>query len=332
MNHGTHNYVHIKVRALTGFSHLAGKAAALRDLPKFLSTLEGAPAGSTIVLDWRDIEIVSSSYWAGTLIAMLRMAQTGHVDVYFVLVNVAKACLEDLRLVLELQRQAVLVGEWNSKSRSPQRVHVLGELDAVHEETFSLLKELGSVTPAALSRRVTETGSKVGQTAWNNRLTALYNFRLARREKVGRELLYSLAVWKEWYMGLEWNRKCDEKFRHRLQLDAGTLKPPPLFKQDEALDILFPCYWIDAASLRQVGSPVTIFYRGVRAKLAIVHELTTIGEIRGEAAADLKRIFKDHPQLKDVLSATIAKVGSLDEPFYVRPHRLPKVSANWKAS
>jgi len=68
-----------------------------------------------------------------------------------------------------------------------------------------------------------------------------------------------------------------------------------------------------------VGTQLTIFQRGDRARVAVLYGGEAVGEIRGEAATDLKKLFREHPNLRNALAVRIVRVGKPDEPFYIQP-------------
>ena len=55
--------------------------------------------------------------------------------------------------------------------------------------TLAVAQEVGEATGAKLANERKDEGTKA--TAWNNRLRDLYNKRLLRRRKEGREQIYS---------------------------------------------------------------------------------------------------------------------------------------------
>lgn len=73
-----------------------------------------------------------------------------------------------------------------------------------------------------------------------------------------------------------------------------------------------------------LGTRLTIFQRGDRARVGALHGKKAVGEVRGEAARDLKTLFRDHPELCNALAVKIVRVGKPTEPFYVQPIASPR--------
>jgi hypothetical protein len=119
-------------------------------------------------------------------------------------------------------------------------------------------------------------------------------------------------------MGIDWVRKAEEQYRHRLQISkVSELELKPLLEGEEIQVTTYPCHWIREEDVLPVGTDLSIFYRGDRANIAVLHQSSIVAEVRGEAALDLKRYFSEHPQLHDLLAVRIVGVGQASEPFFV---------------
>src|SRR5690348_10892251 len=166
----------IDVHTLTANDILAGKTAALHDLPKFMAAITAAPEKSTIILDWAHIQLVTSSYFAGTLIAILRLAIGGALDKYFINTGLNQSSTEELRLVLGVEKLAVLTGSLASDG-SVRDVSILGLIDPVYAETFAVVTRPGRRTASELHAKSVGRG-RIGKTGWINRLSFLHRLRL----------------------------------------------------------------------------------------------------------------------------------------------------------
>jgi hypothetical protein len=177
------------VKALTGLDTLAGKSGGLRDFPKFMVAIEETPSGETIVLDWSGIEIVTASYLGATFGALLRMAMSGDLDRYFVMTGLNKTGLDELRLVIEVQGVIALVGDLN-KDGSLQNVQSVGILDPAYAETLQVVQKVKTASAMNLYQRAPHTRTRIGKTAWINRLSNLHRMRLVRKQRIGREYIF----------------------------------------------------------------------------------------------------------------------------------------------
>jgi hypothetical protein len=126
-------------------------------------------------------------------------------------------------------------------------------------------------------------------------------------------------------MGVDWIRRTEEKFRHSLQ-EAMTngLAPAALFEPEEEMITTYPCHWLHEDRTLPLDTRLTVFQKSDQSRVAVLHGSEAIAEIRGEAARDLKQLFKDCPQMCDCLAVFIVKVGLPSEPFYVQPVKKAK--------
>jgi hypothetical protein len=180
----------INVRKITGSDTLAGKTGGLRDFPKFATAVDQTPEGSTVVLDWSGVEIATASYFGSTLVPMLRMAMAGDLDRYFVVAGLNRTCLDELKLVLEVQGLATLLGQVG-KGGKAQGLQVLGKLDPAYAETLAAVQDAKSVSASNLYDGHSRVGGqRIGKTGWINRLSKLHHLRLVKKQKVGREFVF----------------------------------------------------------------------------------------------------------------------------------------------
>lgn len=120
-------------------------------------------------------------------------------------------------------------------------------------------------------------------------------------------------------MGVDWTRKSEERFKHQLQESKSSgLKPSPLFVPEEEETVTYACHWLREDETFPVGTGLTIFQRGGKARIAVMYGSRAVAEVRGEAAQDLKKLFKHHPELHNALPVSIVRVSSPSEPFYVQ--------------
>jgi hypothetical protein len=178
----------IRIRQLTGLDTLAGKSGGLRDFPKFLAAIEQTPSGDTVVLDWSEIEIVTASYLGATFGTLLRMAMAGDLDRYFVVTGLNKNGLDELKLVIDVQKLIALVGDLESDG-SLRNVHSLGSLDQAYAETLQAVQKVKTASALDLYKRA-NTRTRIGKTAWINRLSNLHRLRLVRKLRVGRQYVF----------------------------------------------------------------------------------------------------------------------------------------------
>jgi len=178
----------IEVKKITDLDTLAGRSGGLRDFPKFMTAVEGAPSGDTVVLDWSGIEIVTASYLGATFGTLLRMAMSGGLDRYFVMTGLNKAGLDELKLVVEVQNLVALVGDLDQDG-SLHNVESLGILDPAYVEPLHAVQKAKTASAMSLYERA-RSRTKIGKTGWINRLSNLHRLRLVRKQRIGREYVF----------------------------------------------------------------------------------------------------------------------------------------------
>ena len=120
-------------------------------------------------------------------------------------------------------------------------------------------------------------------------------------------------------MGVDWIRRSEERYKHQLQEAAHRhLKPTPLFDTEDEATVTYPCHWLYEDRTFPVGTRLTIFQRGEKARIAVMQGSEAIAEVRGEAARDIHELFRSHPEMQNCLAVCISDVRQPTEPFYVQ--------------
>ena len=177
----------IRIRDVVAHDILAGKSNGLRDYPQLMSAVEETTDEETVVLDWSGVEIATASYFGATFVPLLRMAMAGQLDRYFVVTGLNKTCLDELKLVLELQGLVTLAGEW--KEGGVCNAEILGLLDPAYVETFEAVQRVEAASATELFKKHASR-NRIGKTGWINRLSNLHRLRLLRKQRVGREYVF----------------------------------------------------------------------------------------------------------------------------------------------
>jgi hypothetical protein len=148
--------------------------------------LADVPPGDVALLDFAGAEIVTGSWINEALVPLLRWTADERNDIFPILLNFHPAWLDELQMVAEWTHNCFLVARGKSL---PKSANLVGSLDVGQKSTLAAVVNEAEVTGAALSGQ-----DGVRGTAWNNRLKDLYQKRLVRREKRGREQVYSPVV------------------------------------------------------------------------------------------------------------------------------------------
>jgi len=168
---------------------LQGKLPGRKDYARLCERLSEAAPGSVVFLDFAGVELASGSWINAALVPLLAWATDERNDLFPVVCNANKDVLEELALVAKYTHSCFVVA---GGPIPPRRATLVGLLDPGQRSTLEALVELQAVTGAELERQ--RPAEKVKATAWNNRLKDLYEKRLLRRERRGREQVYSPVV------------------------------------------------------------------------------------------------------------------------------------------
>jgi hypothetical protein len=178
--------------AATFGKHLQGKLPGKQHFAKLCGVLSNVPPGTTVYLDFEKVVVLTGSWVNALFVPFFQWASGEQNDLFPVICNLAdKTWIDEFALVADWSHRCFLVADGPPPSK---RARAVGPLDPGQKATFAAVLELGPVTGAELERQwKTET---IKATAWNNRLRDLYDKRLIRRERRGREQVYS-SVLKE---------------------------------------------------------------------------------------------------------------------------------------
>jgi hypothetical protein len=81
-------------------------------------------------------------------------------------------------------------------------------------------------------------------------------------------------------MGVDWIRKSEDRYKHQLQEAAHRhLKPTPLFDTDDEATVTYPCHWLHEDRTLAVGTQLTIFQRGEKARIAVMEGSVAVAEV-----------------------------------------------------
>jgi hypothetical protein len=169
---------------------LMGRVLGRRHFAKACDLLAGVAQGELVILDFAGVERVSGSWLNAMLIPLIQWMADPRNNFFPVIQNVRTDWLDELQLVTEWHHLGVLVAKDNRES--PRSAELIGPLDLAQRATLGAVLKHGEVTGAKLER-ITRS-ENVQATAWNNRLRDLFEKRLIRRRKAGREQIYFPVV------------------------------------------------------------------------------------------------------------------------------------------
>ncbi|MBI3468896.1 MAG: hypothetical protein HY000_38315 [Planctomycetes bacterium] len=171
-------------------TQLQGETLGKRHYARVCELLSEVGQGEVVLLDFKGVDVVTGSWISAMIVPLYRRAADPDIDLFPVLCNASADWLDDLALLAKWTHQCYLVAD--KCTSPPRRATLVGSLDPGQRTTLDAVIELGEVTGAELERQ--KPNENVRATAWNNRLKDLYEKRLLRRSKRGREQLYSPVV------------------------------------------------------------------------------------------------------------------------------------------
>jgi hypothetical protein len=171
-------------------TRLSGRPKGIKDYAKVCEHLVSVRPDALVVLDFEGVEYVSASWISAMLVSLHRRAAEASNDFYLLIANFPEESVDDLQLVADQARVPFL--RINTKKGNKSKASLVGTLDPGQVETLSVVQEMGEVTGAELAMKRSDLGTK--GPAWNNRLRDLFEKRLLRRRKQGREQIYQTLV------------------------------------------------------------------------------------------------------------------------------------------
>jgi hypothetical protein len=177
---------HIRIAEQLGAAFLQGRPLGRKHYPRLCELLADVPAGDIALLDFAEVEIVTGSWINEALVPLLHWAADERNGIFPVILNFNSEWLDELQMVAEWTHNCFLVARGKSL---PKSAILVGSLDVGQKATLLAVVNGEEVTGAALDGQEGVRG-----TAWNNRLKDLFQKRLIRREKRGREQIYFPVV------------------------------------------------------------------------------------------------------------------------------------------
>lgn len=168
---------------------LQGRPLGRSHYPILCGLLTKTSTNDSVLLDFEGVELVTASWINEAIAPLIEWACGARNDLFPVLINFKADWFDELSVVSELTHKFFLVGE--GKDGGSNAI-LIGKLDVGQRETFDAAISMNEVTGAMLEK--SGRNPAVQATAWNNRLRDLYQKRLLKRKKVGREQIYTPVI------------------------------------------------------------------------------------------------------------------------------------------
>jgi hypothetical protein len=180
------NIVPVDVRAVGQGQVLAGRLAGEAARSFFEMEVGGATRDAIVVLDFRGVRLTTSSYFLGAFEWLWTSRAARENDIFPVLANVNQETRDEIELALNARGFKALFARFDAGGLSEVTPF---NLDREAAETYERVASLGEATATDIFR----IDPKIQPTGWSNRLALLYEQRLLRRRKNGRQLIYALS-------------------------------------------------------------------------------------------------------------------------------------------
>ncbi|QDV85586.1 hypothetical protein TBK1r_46000 [Stieleria magnilauensis] len=175
----------IQIAKLLESDFLQGRPLGRKHFPMLCAELTSLPDGGIVLLDFASVRVVTGSWINEAIVPLMGWLADQRNDLFAVFMNLDEDCVDELRLISEWTHTCFLLAKG---SKLPTKAALAGELDPGQRDTLLAVVANAGVTGAELERLLPDAGVKA--TAWNNRLKDLFQKRLLRREKHGREQRY----------------------------------------------------------------------------------------------------------------------------------------------
>jgi hypothetical protein len=180
----------ILMAELAGSNVLAKATAGRTALRKLLEVTEVEPdEPAPAVLDFKGIDAATSSFLRECVLGYRDGTRARRSNFYPVISNADEGVEEELNYLLSGRNEAMLACDLSSRNKVT-RLHLLGELDPKHRQTFDLVMRIGETDAGTLMRDY-GGDEAVTRTAWNNRLAALSGMGLVIEVSHGRAKRYT---------------------------------------------------------------------------------------------------------------------------------------------
>jgi hypothetical protein len=165
---------------------LAGAADGANTLAKLITLVTKFVVPTTILLDFRKIDVATSSYLREAILGFRDYCRNSRPELYPVICNLGSKVREELDALLRLKGDALVVAE--TDAGGVVTATVVGKLEEKQRVTLLAVLHAKRVDAVSLSRQ--DQNENLGPTAWNNRLASLSAKGILRETQTGRAKIY----------------------------------------------------------------------------------------------------------------------------------------------
>lgn len=149
---------------------LTGSGPGRQLLSALVSAQPSTSAPTPVFLDFEGVEVATASFLRESVIGFRNYCRQSIPNAYPVLANLSADVSEEIEFFIKARGDALWVCDLNARG-AVSHGRIIGELEPAQREAFNAAIQLGSVTAATLAKSFSKQA--IGNTAWNNRLSAL---------------------------------------------------------------------------------------------------------------------------------------------------------------
>ena len=173
---------------MDGQTVLSGAIAGRRLLSALIAAAPSADSPTALFLDFNDVEVATASFLRESVIAFRDYARQSLPYIYPAVANLNAAVAEELDFFVRSRGDVLWSCELDLRG-NVIAARLIGELDPAQRVTFNAVLESGAISAPELATRFADT--RIGPTAWNNRLSALASKGLVVERRQGKSKSFS---------------------------------------------------------------------------------------------------------------------------------------------
>lgn len=174
---------HCLLDLVDGRSVLSGATAGRQLLSALIAATPSADAPTPVFLDFKGVQVATASFLRESIFAFRDYARHSLRNIYPVVANLNTSVAEELGFYVRARGDVLWSCNIDSHGKAIA-TRLIGDLDPAQRATFNAVLESGAISAPELAARFADT--RIGPTAWNNRLSALASKGLLVEQRQGR--------------------------------------------------------------------------------------------------------------------------------------------------
>lgn len=177
--------MNLEMQKICGGSILAGSLSGRQALGSLLERVREEPAEpERVLLNFDGVKVATASFLRESVLEFRDVVRRRRSNFYPIVANANESVIEEMSILLAQSKDALMSCSTDDTG-APIRPRLIGDLEPKQRITYDLVRKLGETDAGALLH-FRSGGEDVGQTAWNNRLSALTRLGLTIELRNGR--------------------------------------------------------------------------------------------------------------------------------------------------